>query len=395
MERPAVDVGNMECRDRTPVRAASPRFQAMLAHWNQWVTTVDWTNDGGSTWWPATFLDGTVVCSSLSQIRWTCDLKITDVDLALDGINGFSTQIRIHHGLPGELLPFGQYKVTSGGYDSDSRGVLQIKGSSHEEYLIRAGFTATRSFDPQPASRLATRLIQEIIPGAPVAWEMDDDTLPKIVEEKDRWGILDGGNAASSIARSLGGRIHAGAAGNWIARPTPTLYDPTVWEASEGEGGVLFSHGESLTDEGVYNTIVAAGQSSTQATFRPGIAQDLDPRSPTYVRKPVSKGGFGPHVLYYSSDLLTSHTKAQKAAEAMLAPRLGLRQQVTFSQAHDPLLEPGDVGIVHTVNGPRRVLPDELTYSLTGEPLTAQTRTTATDLLGEPYVVPDDDGGSS
>lgn len=370
------------------MRSASARFQAQIGHWNRWETSVEYTNDGGRNWLPATFLSGSVTRSFNSQVHWVSNLKIADVSLSAASINAFSSQIRLRHGLPGETLPFGQYKITDAAFSSDDRAVLDIKGSSHEEYLLRARFVSTRKFPAQSASTLATTLIREVIPGASMAWELDDDTLPKIIESRDRWPLIDGDRDAVSIARSLGGRIFAGPSGNWIARPTPTLYDEPVWEASEG--GVLFSHGETLTDEGVYNIIVASGDGG----IKPGIAMDLDPNSPTYVKKPVTEGGFGDHVRFYTSELLTSSAKAQKAAEAMLAPYLGLRQQVTFSQAHNPLLEPGDVGIVQTVNGPRRVLLDEVTYDLLGGPLQAQTRTTATTLVGDAYVAPTETGDS-
>jgi hypothetical protein len=322
---------------------------------------------------------------------------LADVKLGLDGINAYSTQIRIMHGLPGELLAMGVYKVTDAAWSSDKRETLSVKGSSYEAYLLPALFPTTRTFPAQPASRLAETLIREIIPGASIAWELDDFQLPKLTEASDRWGLVDGNRDAPSIARSTGARIYAGPAGNWIARPVPTLYDLAVWSASEGEGGVLISHGEELTDDGVFNIVVASGQSTSAdyPPFRPGIAQDLDPESPTYVGKPVTAGGFGQRVKLYTSELITSHAKAQAAAEGMLAPLLGLRQKVTFSQMHDPTLEPGDVGIVYTGNGPRRVLLDELTYSLTGEPLTAQTRTTATTLVGDAYIPPDDDTSSA
>lgn len=373
------------------MRAASARFQAQVGHWNRWETVVDWSNDGGQSWLPATFLSGNVVRSFQSQIHWKTSLRLAGVELAADGVNAFSTQIRIRHGLPGELLPFGQYKVTEAGYSSDDRAVLEVKGSSHEEYLLRARFVATRTFKAQRASTLAATLIREVIPSASIAWEIEDTDLPRLTEARERWPLIDGDASATSIARALGGRIYAGPSGNWIARPTPTLYDAPVWEAAEG--GVLLSHGETLSDNGVYNIIVASGQ-STDSVFRPGVAMDLDPNSPTYVKRPVTEGGFGDHVRFYTSELLTSSSKAQKAAEAMLAPYLGLRQQITFSQAHNPLLEPGDVGIVYTINGPRSVLLDEVTYDLLGAPLSAQTRTTATTLVGDAYVAPEETGDS-
>lgn len=376
------------------MRAVSDRFRALVPHPNRWETSVQWSNDGWRTVQDATFVDGSVTASSLSQIRWTADLTVAGPSLDLDGMNAFSTQFRVMHGLPGESLAMGVYKVTSAAWSSDSRDTIQVRGSSFEVYLIGARFLSARSFPRQSASRLAGSLIREVLPGASLSWEVDDDTLPGITEARDRWPLIDGDRDATSIARAAGARIYAGPAGNWIARPVPTLADDPVWEASEGDEGVLISHAEELTDEGVYNIVVVNGQSTDTdvAPFRPGIAQDVDRFSPTYVGKPVTAGGFGPRPRFYTSELIRSTAQAQKAANGMLAPYLGLRQKVSFSQVHDPTLEPGDVGIVNTANGPRRVLLDELTYSLLGEPLTAATRTTATTLVGNEYVPPDDAG---
>ena len=373
------------------MRTVSDRFSALIPYPNQWVTEVSWSNDGWATSNAATFVDGTVVCSQLDQIRWsTQDLTLAEVPLGLTGINAYSTQIAIRHGLPGELLPFGLYKVTYATRDGRTR--VKVKASSLEISLIKAAFVSTRALPAQPASKLAAYLIREVLPGAPVAWECDDTDLPKLTVAQDRWGTIDGDRNSTSIAKAVGARIYAGPAGNWIARPVPTLTDDPVWEAAEGDGGVLISHGEELSADEVYNTIVVSGQSTNTdyPPFKNGIAQDLEPSSPTYVKKPVTSGGFGLSVKFYSSEMITSHAKAQAAAEAMLAPCLGLRQQVTFTQVHDPRLEPGDVGLVHTIDGPRRVLLDELTYSLTGQPMQAKTRTTATTLVGDSYVPPDD-----
>jgi hypothetical protein len=218
-------------------------------------------------------------------------------------------------------------------------------------------------------------------------------TLPSTTVARDRWAFIDGNGNSPSIARSLGARIYAGPSGNWIARPVPTLNDPIVWEASSAD--VLLDFSEELTDEFVYNVVVADGQSTDTdaAPFPSGVAMDLDPTSPTYALRRVTDGGFGQKVRFYKSELLRTQMQAQRAAEGMLAPCLGLRQSITFQQAHNPALEPGDVGLIHTTAGDRRVLLDELTYSLVGAPLTGQTRTTATTLTGNAYVPGEDPEG--
>lgn len=377
------------------MRAVSDRFRARVSHSNQWVTEVHYSNDGWRTSQEATFVDGTCTASALSQIRWTCDLTLADVEVGIDGLNGFSTQVRIDHGMDSEpLLPMGVYKVNSASWSSENKNLVELNGSSHEWYMLGARFPTPRTFSAQAGSALAAQLIHEVLPGASIAWECDDARIPALSEERDRWGLIDGRQDATSIARALGARIYAGPNGNWIASPVPTINDDPVWEASEDD--VLLTHGEEFSDEGVYNAVVASGQTTDPDVkpFPPGIAQDLDPLSLTYYYRPITQGGFGPRPRFYVSEFITSTSQAQIAAQGMLAPYLGLKQSVDFTQLHDPSLEVGDVGIVHTLKGDRIVLLDQLAYNLNGAPLTGVTRTTATTLVGDAYDPPDDTGDS-
>lgn len=375
------------------MRLASRRFAAALSSPNRWVTAVDWSNDGGQTWTPATFVSGTITESSLSITRWRAELTLTDVEQGADGINEYSTRLRVHHGLPGELLAMGVYKVRSSSWTSDARHQVSVVGTSFECYMEAARFIVPRTFPAQRASLLVLSLLAEVHPSAQLDWALDEDpTLPKISEPRDRWPLIDGTRDAVSIARSVGARIYAGPTGGWIASPVPSLEDEAVWTVGVGEA--LLSHGESLTDEGVYNAVVAGGQPTDGSKpFAPGVAQDTDPSSPTYVGKSIDAGGFGLRPWFYTSQLLTTTAQAARAAQGMLAPLLGLRQQVDFSTVHDPRLQPGDVGIVTTVKGARRVILDEVTHDLAGGPTSAQTRTTASRYAGQVTAVSEVDGG--
>ena len=376
------------------MRFGSDRFRQRIGYINRWTTRVEYSNDGGRTWIPATFLSGTCTQSALQQTRWACELELADVEVSITGINAFSTQLRIFHGMQGEPeLAMGVYKVTNSAWGSESRDTVKVRGLSHEVYLQAARFYTARSFKQQPASALIDYLIHEILPGQPIAFEVDDETIPGTTAARDRWPLIDGDRNSSSIAKALGARVFAGPAGNWIVRAVPTLYDAPVWEASGDD--VLLAVSEELSDDGVYNVVVVNGQSTDdKPVFGSGIAEDLDPNSPTYVRRKVTAGGFGPRPRFYSSEFITSQKQAQKVAEGMLAPYLGLRQSISFTQAHNPTLEPGDVGIVHTPKGDRRVLLDELVYDLTGAPMTGTTRTTATTLVGNSYEPPDEPEGT-
>lgn len=376
------------------MRQVSRRFTALIPSANRWVTACEWTNDG-RTWRPADVVaqGSTVTASSTSQVRWSCGLNLIGVPIGADGINGYNTQIRLRHGMDGEpLLPFGVYKVTGAKRSSGSPLSLAVTGSSFETYLIRARFTSSRTFRKQSGRQLVTQLITEVLPSAQIAWNVDDAQVPRIIEPRERWALIDGDRDATSVARSLAARIHTTPEGNWVADPVPSLTDAPVWTAAVGADGVLISADEELADDGVYNVMVVSGQSTSTAfpPFKPGVAQDLDPLSPTYVGRPVEQGGFGSRPRFYTSQLITSSKQAQTAAQAMLAGYLGQRQKVAFAQLHNPAIEPGDVGIVSATDGDRRVLLDSVTYALDGSPLQAETRTTASTLAGSVGEAPDD-----
>ena len=82
------------------MRSVSDRFSALIPYPNQWVTEVSWSNDGWATTNRATFVDGTVVCSQLDQIRWsTKDMTLAEVPLGLTGINGLGSPPIVYRNL--------------------------------------------------------------------------------------------------------------------------------------------------------------------------------------------------------------------------------------------------------------------------------------------------------
>src|SRR5690349_3667254 len=123
------------------MRFASDRYRARIPYVNRWSTRVEYSNDGGRSWLPATFLAGTATQSALQQTRWTCDLDLADVEVSITGINAFSTQVRIFHAMQGEPeLAMGVYKVTTASWTSEARETVKVRGASHEVYLQNARF---------------------------------------------------------------------------------------------------------------------------------------------------------------------------------------------------------------------------------------------------------------
>lgn len=379
------------------MRNVSRRFRDSIGRVVQWQTVVQWSNDGWVTWDEAGLSEeGSVTAASTSQIRWTMSLTLVDVPVGRYGINPFTTQIRIRHGMAGEpLMGMGVYRVTSVIRSLVDEHLVEVSGSSFEAYVIAARYTRPWVIPADEAKNQLQTIIKGALPDADFVWRGIDHgrRLPKVTIERDRWPLVDGGRNSPSISRSLGARTYVDGDGTWIIAPVPTLADPPTWEAEAGEGGVLIGATEDLTNEGVYNVIVANGISTDgeRPPVGPGVAMDTDPLSLTYALKTPNEGGFGICPRFHASQFLTTIGQCQVAAEGMLAPYLGLKQQVTFDSLHDPSKEPGDVGIVRTADGLQRVILDSVTYDLLGGPLQCQTRTTTTRLDGANVEAPDEE----
>lgn len=361
---------------------ASPRFKQSLGGAVRFVTSVEYSN--GAEWVPLRLHSGSVTRSYTSTVHWSMQLSVSGAEVALDQLQAFNTRVRIRHGIafgPGdvELLPFGLYVVT-GVSESLSDETVDIQGVSYEHFLINATYTRPRTYRSDSAAYVLGSIVGEVLPESRITWAegVDGSTLlPEIVAERERWGLIDGSSQSQSIANAVGGRVIADAFGNFEVVPVPTLQDQEVWRL--GSGHMLINHTRELNSADVFNSVVVTGASVEGLTVGPVVVEDNDPLSPTYVRRPITAGGFGRKPFFYESQLLTSLEQCEKTAKALLAQRLGARQQVSFDSLHNPLLEPGDVIVAKE----HRVILDSVTYDLSGAPLQATTRTTATRLMGD------------
>ena len=377
----------------------SPRFLGRRGHINHWVTQVEWTNDG-SHWFPAKLVSGSVTRSLSDQIHWKASLSLAGVELGLDAFNPFNTRLRIRHGLgfgPGdfELIPFGVFRVQSASRDLVD-GTVEVEAVSYESFIINAKLVKPHRYQGATADAIISAIVETTMgDAASVRWDpriidKHDTKFPPVMVEQERWDLIDGQESSGSIAAAIGGRVIADADGGFVVIPVPTLEDAAVADIDPGPGGMLVNSTTELSADDVFNTVVADGSSVEGVAVR-AIVEDKDPLSPTYVYRPVSQGGFGRAVYFYSSPLLDTQAKAYDAARAKLAERLGMRQQVTLDQPHWPLFEPGDVV---RVNGAAVIL-DSVTYDLLGGPLQAETRTQRATFAGDFWSEPDETDGTA
>lgn len=370
---------------------------------------VSWSNDRGRTWTPAEVVSGTVKADRTSQTRWSIDdlTLAPDTPLGLDGVNAYSTRFRVRRGeraLRGSPVwtPLGVYRVSDTSEATD--GTVQVQGTSLEAAVRDARLLTPRMIGGGGADATARTvveaLIREAVPDAGFVWNVaGDQGIPTTHQDTDRWGFIDGAASDQSIARALGAEVYCDGQGAFVVAPTPTLYDDPVWEVRYGDA--LVKAATALSREGVYNVVVANGQSTDSSTppAGPGIAWDNDPDSPTYagpdpVRHPELAGPFGVVPRFYTSYLLTSMSQCQAAANALLADALGLHKTVTFDSVVKADLVPGQAGRVEVRPGVlENHLIDSVSFDLTSVAMSCQTRATTSRLLGLGGVLAAADGG--
>lgn len=340
---------------------------------------VQWSPDRGNTWSDLTLHDGSITAASTSQVRWTAKgLIVSGAEIGRRDLSPYGARIRVFMRMhydrhTTETVPLGVYRVEEVSQAGLRPGRAQLDGLSLEAQVQDERFHTPRSLDIGPGEYWVQKLIKEVLPEIGISWRLGSSLVPQLVEEKDRWGLIDGRSRDPSIAKSLGGRVFCDSRGSFVAAPVPTLEDTPVWALTAGPGGALVEPQQTLSRDGVYNQVVASGASeSGQPPVGPAVASDDDPVSPTYY-----KGPFGAVPLFYTSKLLTTFQQCQAAALGLLAPRLGLKQTVSVSSIVNYAMEPDDVITVTMPDGhDENHIIDSVDYSLTGGAMTLQTRST-------------------
>ncbi|WP_432789236.1 DUF5047 domain-containing protein [Brevibacterium sp. K11IcPPYGO002] len=340
---------------------------------------VQWSPDRGNTWLDLTLHDGSITAASTSQVRWTArGLIVSGADIGRRALSPYGARIRVfmrmhydRHTV--ETVPLGVYRVEEVSQAGLRPGRAQVDGLSLEAQVQDERFHQPRTLPIGTGQYWATTLIKEVLPEVSMSWRLGSSLTPQLVEERDRWGLIDGRSRDPSIAKSLGGRVFCDSRGSFVAAPVPTLENEPVWELVAGAGGALVEPQQTLSRDGVYNQVVASGASENgQPPVGPAVASDVDPVSPTYY-----KGPFGAVPLFYTSKLLTTFPQCQAAALSLLAPRLGLKQTVSVSALVNYAIEPDDVISVTMPDGhEENHIVDSVSYSLTGSTMSMQTRST-------------------
>lgn len=233
-----------------------------------------------------------------------------------------------------------------------------------DPYVIAAGTSLASALaelllDRYPPARhaLTADLVPETL-GAQVVTEAG--------EGSDPW------QDACRLAGSFGYALYPDPAGTVVAKAVqaPTAGAP-AFVFARGSTAIVTEHTRSSPLARTYNGVIATGEGTgTDAPVR-GEAWDENPASPTY-----RHGPFGQVPCFYSSPLLTTVDQCEQAAAKILATCLGRVEQLSWSAAAHPGLQPFDTVRVEQADGSMRAyVLDCVTIPLgVGETMTAVAR---------------------
>lgn len=331
-------------------------------------------------------IEGTVSLDGRADIRGSVELVTTGglntfPQRSTDELTPYGNELFIETGIE---LANGSTEIVSQGYfriDSDEQtnapfGSIRITAYDRMKGIIEARLTTPMSFTSgTTVASIFQTLVLEVYPSAVI--EFDDTAFANSsiaagqVAEEDRFEFL------NNIVTSSGKIMYWDYRGILVIKATP---DPTasVWEVNAGAQGVLVDATRALSREGVYNAVVAVGESVNNTQPVRAIVVDEDPTSPTYWF-----GRFGKVPRFFSSSFITTFEQATSAARGLLKKTLGLPHSVNFSSISNPALEPLDAITIDQLDVVAIHVIETMVIPLTADrPLTATTRRQANLQLG-------------
>lgn len=375
--------------------AVSDRFLATIRASHMVTATVQYDH-GDGVWRDLRLVEGSADADRGSKTRWSIDATVVDDETSRQ-VTPFGSRLRAFRGVvladgTEERVPLGVCRVDSVSH-KHGEATRKISALSFEKAVEDAQFLVPRSLNGGSAAYAITELIREVLPDAEVEVRVDDQIIGSLSEDKDRWGLIDGGQDDASVAKLLGAEVYCDNVGRFIVDVVPRVKQHPVWTV---DTGVMVSHDYEFSRDDVYNVVVAVGEQDNETTDEtvdhpeedepeegtpeedptepeededgeaddgkekevpgPAFAWDDDPDSPTFAGSTLDDardvGPFGRVVEHYSSSALKDMADCQRAAEAHLAEGLGLKHTVGLESIVNPALQPGDTIRIAPPNEP-------------------------------------------
>jgi len=324
------------------VYPVSARFLTRLAEGHQIVWDIKLFLTDGRTL-TIEHTGGSVSVDRSRPVHRTCTVTSADVSLIprtpAEQVATYGATLRIARGVDygdgtTELVPLGVFRLEDVRGDP-VLGPATLTGSSLEAVVADDKFTAPFQVSGTVVSAISDT-IRRSIPSADIASTITDTAIGGRIwdTEADPWA------GVQEIAAVAGAEVYATPDGGFvIAVLADPLATTPVWSVEAGESGVYISGVRGMSSKGVYNGVLARGE-STGADVPPCsyLATDSDPGSPTYWGGP-----FGRRPRFYSSSTLLDTSACQAAAQLLLRSAKAPNAIGDFTSLPNPALETGDV----------------------------------------------------
>lgn len=338
-------------------------------------------------------VDGDVRADASADVRASLDLSTPGIDDSYRGmwpvrpdglLAPYGNEVFVESGInygngTVEIVSLGYFRVDSTVQDDGPNGVIRLTGSDRMAGIIDARLTTPIQFDAGTSvETVFEQLVHEVYPTASIEYDFvasGSTFTTSHVAEEDRFGFL------NDVAKSRGKIMYWDYRGVLRVESPPDPSTP-VYEIATGRGGTLVRLTRSLSRQGVYNAVVARGESVEGEAPVTATVVDNNVTSPTYWN-----GKFGRVPRFYYSSFLTTYSQAVSAATSILQQAIGLPYSISLDAIPNPALEPYDpIRIVMPDSTDVHVI-DSLTIPLTSERvMTGSTRKLITMDLVEPVT---------
>lgn len=298
---------------------------------------------------------GEVSVDGTAAIRRTCTVTLTDPDgdltpdAATDLLAPYGNELKLYRGATisgtDDTVPLGVFGIETCNV-TGTRGDLQITltGMDRSRKVQRARWTSAYSVASGTDYATAIHdMLTSRASGFSFNFTATTSTTTALVfgdsSSNDPWAD------AQKLAGAIGCELFFDADGVCVLRVVP---DPstaaTAWTYAEGSTATILSVSRSMTRDGVYNHVIAAGEPLNGTAPVRAESYDDDPASPTYYL-----GDFGDVPYFFTSPLITTTAQAQSAADGLLRKVLGSSETVELDLIPNPAHEATDViQVTHT-----------------------------------------------
>lgn len=278
-----------------------------------------------------------------------------------------------------ELVPVGTFGLWSTASD-EPVGQLAIQASDRMQRVSDARFVSPRTL--LAGSSTIGSIGQMLLEAVPWSQLLVDPRVVDIVLQANITEPQNRDTFIASLAANLGAEVFANVMGDFVLQPVPSVTAAPVWTVDAGPGGVMVSAARTVTRDGVRNTIIVSGQTTSSsnpvssgflANGVDPVCADYDPASPTYWYGP-----FGQVPGFIDSSVFNTETQCQVAGFAALRNYQGAARSIDFTSLSNPALAEGDVFLAKFLDGTTEPhIIDQLTIPLDVQTaMSGSTRTT-------------------